>query len=179
MTTFTVLFTIIALGTAAAAMGVVASRGIIRAAVYLLFTLVGVSLCYFLLGAEFLGAAQLMIYVGGTLVLVVFGGMLTAGGPYAWFPVVGREWFIGGILALALFGLLTSVSVELGQSRGAQPNDLPGIGPLGLSFLGVGEKLGHASYLLPFEIISIHLLVVLIGAAYLARAKQKSSGGAE
>ena len=178
MTTFAVLFAIIALGTAASALGVVASRGIIRAAVYLLFTLVGVSLCYFLLGAEFLGAAQLMIYVGGTLVLVVFGGMLTAGGPYAWFPVVSREWIIGGVLALGLFGLLTSVSLELGQRSGATAHDLPGIGPLGLSFLGVGEKNGRATYLLPFEIVSIHLLVVLIGAAYLARAKQKSSGGA-
>jgi hypothetical protein len=48
---------------------------------------------------------------------------------------------------------------------------LPGINPLGLSFLGV--ETGGKSYLLPFEIVSIHLLVVLVAAAYLARAKRR------
>ena len=173
-----VLFWVIAAGTAASAVGVVASRGVIRAAVYLLFTLVGVSLLYFLLGAEFLGAAQLMIYVGGTLVLVVFGGMLTAGGPFASFPVARKEWLIGGAVALGLFALLASVSLDLGRKMANVPNEMPGIGALGLSFLGVPEKASHPTYLLPFEIVSIHLLVVLIGAAYLARAKKKPPGGA-
>ena len=59
----------------------VLSRNIVRMAVWLLFTLIGVSLLYFLLGAEFVGAAQLIVYVGGTLVLIVFGMMLTAQGP--------------------------------------------------------------------------------------------------
>jgi NADH-quinone oxidoreductase subunit J len=177
-----ILFWLVAAGTAASAVGVLASRGVIRAAVFLLFTLVGVALLYFLLGAEFLGAAQMMIYVGGTLVLVVFGGMLTAGGPYAWFPVVRREWLIGGALSVGLFGLLASVSIEMGRTFPREPDpkqpkkqtdELPGVGPLGLGFLGVSEQPGKPSYLLPFEIVSIHLLVVLIGAAYLARSKKK------
>ena len=56
-----------------------------------------------------------MIYVGGTLVLVVFGGMLTAGGPYASFPIARMEWMIGGLVSLGLFGLLVSTSLELGR----------------------------------------------------------------
>jgi NADH-quinone oxidoreductase subunit J len=168
------LFAIVAAGTATAALGVVFSRGIIRTAIYLLLTLVGVSLTFFLLGAEFLGAAQLIVYVGGTLVLVVFGGMLTAGGPFAHFETKRLEWLIGGLLAAGLFVLLASCSLQLGSRAGA-PRPLPGVGGLGLGFLGIGERPGGVSYLLPFELVSIHLLVVLIGAAYLARAKGRKA----
>ena len=77
-----VLFAVVATVTAVSALGVVLSRNIVRMAVWLLFTLIGVSLLYFLLGAEFVGATQLIVYVGGTLVLVVFGVMLTAQGPF-------------------------------------------------------------------------------------------------
>ena len=80
------MFAVVATVTAVSALGVVLSRNIVRMAVWLLFTLIGVSLLYFLLGAEFVGAAQLIVYVGGTLVLVVFGVMLTASGPLARTP---------------------------------------------------------------------------------------------
>ena len=179
MSLSTILFLIIIASTSASALGVVISRGIIRAAEFLLFSLVGVALAFFLLGAEFLGATQLMIYVGGTLVLVVFGGMLTAGGPYASFPVLGKEWFFGGLVSVGLFGLLVSTSLELGRNMTSTPNHVSGIGEMGLSFLGIAEKSGKPSFLLPFEIISVHLLVVLIGAAYLARSKKKPGSTGE
>jgi NADH-quinone oxidoreductase subunit J len=166
------LFVIVAAGTAASAVGVVASPGIIRSAIFLLFTLVGVALTFFLLGAEFLGAAQLIIYVGGTLVLVVFGGMLTAGGPFSRLEPSRKDWLIGLILSGGLFILLTACSLKFAWDTGP-PRALPATGGLGLSFLGFAEAPGRISYLLPFELISIHLLVALIGAAYLARAKGK------
>lgn len=187
-----VLFAIVAAVTAVSALGVVLSRNIVRAAVWLLFTLIGVSLTYFLLGAEFLGAAQLIVYVGGTLVLVVFGVMLTAQGPMQALKTRPAEWAVGGILGAVLFSLIVAVSVgSLGSMKPAEGNDqLPGAGPLGLSFLGVTETAPHAevtgvpagtrisrtsvAYFLPFEIVSVHLLVVLIGAAYLARAKRRA-----
>jgi NADH-quinone oxidoreductase subunit J len=183
-----VLFAVVAAATAVSAVGVVASRNVVRMAVWLLFTLIGVSLVYFLLGAEFVGAAQLIVYVGGTLVLVVFGVMLTAHGPLRELRTRRAEWVVGGALGAALFALLVVVSLRLGSpAAGEEP--LPGVGSLGLGFLGVGETspsgtLGGtpadrpiqrtpATYLLPFEIVSVHLLVVLIGAAYLARAKRR------
>jgi NADH-quinone oxidoreductase subunit J len=59
-----------------------------------------------------------------------------------------------------------TVSLRLGDGKPAPPAEpLPGAGPLGVGFL--------TTYLLPFEIISVHLLVVLVGAAYLARAKRR------
>jgi NADH-quinone oxidoreductase subunit J len=182
------LFAVVATATAASAVGVVASRNVVRMAVWLLFTLIGVALVYFLLGAEFAGAAQLIVYVGGTLVLVVFGVMLTASGPLRELRTRRAEWVIGGVLGAALFGLLATVSLRLG-SPPAGDEPLPGTGSLGLGFLGVNDTAppapvagvpsdrsfvrSRSSYLLPFEIVSVHLLVVLVGAAYLARAKRR------
>jgi NADH-quinone oxidoreductase subunit J len=161
-----VLFTILAAVIATSAVGVVASASIIRSAVFLLFTLIGVSFLYFLLGAEFLGTTQLIVYVGGTLVLLVFGGMLTSGGPFNVLKTRPVEWVLGVGVAAMIFGILVKVSLHLGDGR-TIPNDIPGPGSLGLAFL--------TTHLLPFEIVSVHLLVVLIGAAYLARAKKKAS----
>ncbi|AWM38654.1 NADH-quinone oxidoreductase subunit J [Gemmata obscuriglobus] len=182
-----ILFAVVGAATCASALGVVAARDVVRMAVWLLFTLVGVSLIYFLLGAEFAGAAQLIVYVGGTLVLVVFGVMLTAHGPLRELRTRRTEWFVGGALGVALFTLLAVVSLKLGSPTAGE-DPLPGPGPLGMSFLGAtdtspkgavsGTPTGGVvrtptAYLLPFEIVSVHLLVVLVGAAYLARAKRK------
>src|SRR4051794_5926100 len=176
------LFAVVASATAASALGVVLSRNIVRTAIWLLFTLIGVSLSYFLLGAEFLGAAQLIVYVGGTLVLVVFGVMLTAQGPLQALKTRPAEWAVGGVLGAALFGLILTVTLGSSGPKGSAGggDQLPGVGPIGLAFLGVtdtsppGGVTGlpdgtvasrkHVAYLLPFEIVSVHLLVVLIGA---------------
>ena len=167
------LFLLVAAGTGAAALGVALTGPVVRSAVCLLGALVGVALCFLLLGAEFLGAAQLIVYVGGTLVLLVFGGMLTAGGPRAVLPPRRREWAAGGLLAASLFGLLATVSLRIGDRPAA--GDLLQTGALGLAFLGVPEKPGGVAYLLPFEVVSVHLLVVLVGAAYLARAHRRAA----
>jgi NADH-quinone oxidoreductase subunit J len=187
------LFAVVATVTAVSALGVVLSRNVVRMAVWLLFTLIGVSLLYFLLGAEFVGAAQLIVYVGGTLVLVVFGVMLTAQGPLRELRTRPGELAVGGVLGAVLLGLLVAVSFRIGTPSEPNPGDLPGTAPLGLTFLGVGEvnpagtvsgvpeggTVGRTpgSYLLPFEIVSVHLLVVLVGAAYLARAKRRRAAG--
>ena len=169
-----VLFAIVAGLTAASALGVLVHRGVVRSALSLLFTLVGVALCYFLLGAEFLGAAQLIVYVGGTLVLVVFGGMLTEAGPFAGPRVPAAGWLVGGGVALGLFALLASASLQLAVPPETPDGPLPGVAALGLGFLGVTAEPGGRAYLLPFEVVGVHLLVVLVGAAYLARAKRKA-----
>ncbi len=185
-----VLFAVLATTTAVSALGVVLARNIVRMAVWLLFTLVGVSLLYFLLGAEFVGTAQLLIYVGGTLVLFVFGVMLTAQGPLRELRTRPAELAAATIFGAALFALLVAVSLRLAADPATtNPAAPPRPAELGLTFLGVtevnpgGAALGvpegnrpnrtPVAYLLPFEIVSVHLLVVLVGAAYLARAKRR------
>jgi NADH-quinone oxidoreductase subunit J len=187
-----VLFVVIALATGVSAVGVVATRNIVRAAVWLLFTLVGVSALYFLLGAEFVGASQLIVYVGGTLVLVVFGVMLTAQGPFLRIRTRPAEWAVAVVLGVALFVLLATTATRgFGPAVGDEPPPTAvGTGQLGAAFAGIADATPEAkvsglpdgaeprtrmrvAYLLPFEIVSVHLLVVLIGAAYLARAKRR------
>src|SRR5207245_9912002 len=89
---------------------VVVTQNIVRAAVWLLFTLVGTCGLYFLLGADFVGATQLIVYVGGTLVLVVFGVMLTAQGPFITMKSGAGEWAVVTVVGLTFFGLLAATT---------------------------------------------------------------------
>jgi NADH-quinone oxidoreductase subunit J len=215
-----ILFALIATFTGLSAIGVLVSQNIVRAAVWLLFTLAGTAGVFFLLGADFVAATQLIIYVGGILVLVVFGVMLTAQGPFITMRVGAAEWTIGLVVGLLLLGVL-GVSTTMTGTRdavfggwsGMEPSRLQdpdasnNSGVIGEAFLGIkevspekqisgvpagafGESAREAvktsllskhgreqmGYLLPFEIVSVHLLVVLIGAAYLARAKRRRAG---
>src|SRR5204862_2777968 len=100
------LFWLVAGVTGASAVMVVVTQNIVRAAAWLLFTLAGTSAVYFLLAADFVGATQLIVYVGGTLVLVVFGVMLTAQGPFVTLLAGGGEWVVTTVVGLLLFGVL-------------------------------------------------------------------------
>lgn len=194
------LFYALASLTGLCAIGVVVSNNIVRMATWLLFALGGTAGVFFFLGFDFVGATQLFVYVGGTLVLVVFGVMLTAQGPFINMKTGPGEWAISTLVGLLLFSVL-AVTVWNGFSRTALPHaeaqlENPGTSPsstiLGEALVGVPEatpegKLNNLNpaakdhpkrkaiaYLLPFEIVSVHLLVVLIGAAYLARAKRRA-----
>src|SRR2546422_2554136 len=101
-----VIFYVLATVTCGCALAVVVSQNIVRAATWLLFALGGTSGIFFLLGADFVGATQLLVYVGGTLVLVVFGVMLTAQGPFITMKTGPAEWAIAGLVGLMLLGVL-------------------------------------------------------------------------
>lgn len=192
MTLHEILFWTIGLTTSLCAISVVVAQNIVRAAVWLLFTLAGTAGLFFLLGADFVGATQLIIYVGGILVLVVFGVMLTAQGPFIHLKSGAGEWAVSIVVGLLLYGLIAG-SILLTNwefKEQSAPEEDPAIArssnDLGLALLGVeeatpvkdlsvqpGRPRTRMGYLLPFEIVSVHLLVVLIGAAYLARAKRR------
>src|SRR4051812_25548092 len=100
-----VLFYVLAALTGVCALGVVVTQNIVRAAAWLLFALAGVAGIFFLLSADFVGATQLLVYVGGTLVLVVFGVMLTAQGPFIKMRISAGEWAIALSVGLVLYGV--------------------------------------------------------------------------
>ena len=108
MSQATVLFWIIAAFTGLSAVAVLVSQNIVRSAVWLLFTLAGTAGVFFLLGADFVAATQLIIYVGGILVLVVFGVMLTAQGPFITMKAGAGEWAGALVVGLLLYGLLAA-----------------------------------------------------------------------
>src|SRR5436305_3575400 len=109
------LFWTIALLTGMCAVAVVVSQNIVRSATWLLFTLGGTSGLFFLLGADFVGATQLLVYVGGTLVLVIFGVMLTAQGPFITMKTSAAEWALSGVVGLLFFGVLAVSAINAGR----------------------------------------------------------------
>src|SRR5271156_2511441 len=103
----TFVFWLIAGLTGLCAIATVVTQNIVRSATWLLFTLAGTSAIFFLLGADFVGSVQLLVYVGGTLILVVFGVMLTAQGPFINMKTSGAEWAISVLAGLMLMGVLS------------------------------------------------------------------------
>src|SRR6478672_1892448 len=105
-TVSTVLFYLFAAIAAVSALMMVVSKNIVRTAVCLLFTLVGVAGLYFLLEAEFLAAVQLVVYVGGTLILIIFGVMLTSKSPFSRFEPKAGEVVVAIAACIVLFAAL-------------------------------------------------------------------------
>ena len=179
----TLLFYLFALLACGFAVGVVVADNVVRMALYLVLSLGATAGLFFLAGAEFIGAMQLMIYVGGTLVLLVFGVMLTAQAPFVSIKTSASDRVLAGVVAASLLALLlqAAFSVEAWRRPGLGEVAPPAATPIGTALVGVrvddpppGTPPGvRSGYLLPFEIVSVHLLVVLVGAAYLARAKRR------
>ena len=155
------LFLIIAAMVIASAFWVVFSPNLIHSAVFLLFTLFGTAGLYIFLYADFIAATQIIIYVGGILVLIIFGVMLTNRIDSPSIAASSKNQFIGGIGAFTIcvlqIGIIFNTPWHIGvvQSR---EDTVSNIGNLLLN-----------EYLLPFEIVSILLLAALIGAALLSR----------
>ena len=138
---FFLLFAAIACGFAVA---VVVSSNVVRMAFYLIVSLAAVAALFFLAGADFVGAMQLMIYVGGTLVLLVFGVMLTARGPFVSMPTGGGQWILAAIVGGSLLVVLAANGVERrrlatvrDRAAGRSAEQPATAAPLGLAMLGV------------------------------------------
>ncbi|MDH7516498.1 MAG: NADH-quinone oxidoreductase subunit J [Bacteroidota bacterium] len=157
-----VLFYVFAALAAVSALVVVFARNVVYAAFSLLFTFLGVAGIYVLLHADFLAVAQIMIYIGGILVLLIFGVMLTTrvtnvdlpGGVLKTMPAT----IVSGILLGTLLRLVTRASWFV------EP-ELPS--PEGTT-AAIGDRL-VTTHLLPFEVAGILLLVTIMGAALIAR----------
>lgn len=183
-----VFFLLFALVACSFAVAVVVSSNIVRMAFYLVVSLGAVAGLFFLAGADFVAAVQMMIYVGGTMVLLAFGVMLTAQGPFVTMKIARGQSILAAIVGCSLLAVLVWAAFSVDDWKGrrvAQEDAAVRFSPtatrIGVGLLGVrvdrpdqpDETLrkGMSGYLLAFEIISVHLLVVLIGAAYLARAR--------
>lgn len=166
--TTAVLFWLFAGIAGTSALGVVLSRNIVRTAVSLMFTLTAVAGLYFLLEAEFLAAAQLVVYVGGTLILIVFGVMLTSKSPFVRFePKLVEVVLAVSVGTLLLAALVIALARQSFADRAMPAGEGYPVARLGVELLG--------AYLIPFEVISLLLLVVMIGAAYLARTRRSAA----
>src|SRR5947199_8454754 len=172
-----VFFWIVAGLTGASAVMVVVTQNIVRAAAWLLFTLAGTSAVYFLLAADFVGTTQLIVYVGGTLVLVVFGVMLTAQGPFLTMKAGAGEWAVATVVGILFFGVLAATASftiwpttpparadaafspttqQLGEAFLGATQAMPKANLTGLPSGATAQTRQEVAYLLPFEIVSVH-----------------------
>lgn len=158
------IFYVFAALTIAPAIVVVASRNIVYAAFSLMLTLFGVAGLYVFLSADFLAATQVIIYVGGILVLVLFGVMLTSGKLEMRIQMQRGQVIPGAIISILIFILLTLVIRNT-----AWPTKEWQAAP---TTKAIGEFL-MKDFLLPFEAVSLLLLVALIGAAVISRRGTK------
>ncbi len=156
-----VLFFAAATLTLFASFGVVATRNIVHAALFLLAALAGVAGLFVLLYAEFLALVQLLIYGGAIIIVILFALMLTRSGEYEGETETRRRPF-AAIAAMLLFGLMTAVFVADAERFNTNTREAVPFGTLAKDLF--------EAWAVPFEIASLVLLVALIGAVVIGRA---------
>ncbi len=169
----TIIFYLLAVITLMSGLLAVTTRSIFRAAIYLLFALIGIAGLYFWMAYEFIAAVQIVVYVGGIVVLIIFSIFLTQqSGEKLPQQRLGRQLFA----ALAAFCGLALIMVQLYQHDfigSPETATAPTVVNIGNQMLGT-EVGGYA---LPFEVVSILLLAALVGCIVIASTSNSPKRG--
>ena len=150
--------------TIVSAVMVVYSKKLLNSAIALLFTLFGVAGLYVFLWADFLAAVQVVVYIGGILILIIFGIMLTNRITTVHISHSSIQRGYGGMVVVGLMGFLGWMIVRTPwlQKQALEPEQT--VATIGRLLL--------TDYLMPFEVTSVLLLGALIGAATLSRTEE-------
>lgn len=171
------LFSVSAFLTIGSALGVLITKNIMHACIFLLTTLIGMAGLYVTLGADFVAATQVMVYVGGVVILMLFAIMLTGGKSFVsktqkllgLIPTMGNKWsYFVGVLTGLVF-LLTNVKIIQNiLSSTKQVSEF--------TYTSTVEELGEllvTDHVLAFELSSVLLLGALVGAAIISRPRKE------
>lgn len=164
MSASAVIFYVISAFLLGAGILAVTATNIFRAAIWLLFSLVGIAALYFWMQVEFIAAVQIIVYVGGIVILIIFSIFLTQqSGKEMPKPPLQRTIFsvLAAIFGLAFTALLIS---EYGFKEGNGETFKVGVGDIGMQMLSTTEH----GYILPFEVVSMLLLAAMIGCIVIA-----------
>ncbi|MFO7777991.1 MAG: NADH-quinone oxidoreductase subunit J [Nitriliruptoraceae bacterium] len=167
MTGHDVVFVLVGLVTAGAAVLTVTSKNLMHAALYFAVTLGGMAGVFLTLAADFLALVQIVVYVGAVTVLFLFGLMLTRA-PIGREALDGQNRGLGMAVSGGLFVVLSTLVIGAFGGEGASEVTGPGIRDFGIAIF--------ADWVLPFEVLSMLLLAALIGAIVLARRESGESG---
>jgi len=160
----TVIFLILAAITIAGTAAAMSLRSAIHCILALTIGLVGLAALYLLLGAQFVGFTQILVYVGAVAILAVFAIMMTQGPGKTIQPILSTNWPAGVIVAAAVFAILAwAIRSTPAHATPAQPE---------VSVNQIGAALMH-HYVLPLEIMGLLLTAALIGAVILAMPEKK------
>ncbi len=169
----TIIFYMLAAFTLVSAVLAVSTRQIFRAAIFLLFSLIGVAGLYFWMQYEFIAAVQIVVYVGGITVLIIFSIFLTQqAGEKMPKQKIRRQIFS----ALAAFCGFALIMIQLFQHTFSGTTNLavePGVVNIGTQMLSVNKD----GYALPFEVVSILLLAALVGCIVIAAPSNSPKEG--
>ena len=157
----TIAFWVFAITTVVGALGVVLAKRVFHSAMFLVVALGSTAAIYVLLSADFLATVQVLVYTGAIVILVLFAIMLTPQSVELPAFAPGGQQVGGAVVALALLALVIAAIRTGPWPLAAQPLDQPTSFAIGQGFL--------TTFLFPFELASLVLLVAMIGAILLAR----------
>lgn len=173
-----ILFLMSAALTLICAVAVLVTKNMMHSCIFLLGSLLGIAGLYATLGADFVAVSQIMVYVGGVVILMLFAVMLTGGKDFVskaqnllgLAPSMGNKWTfsIAGLVA-AVFGLTSFLLIN-------NVTKVVTIKAQNDEFVSTVSQLGHLlvkNHVLAFEISSVLLLGALVGAAIIARPKRQ------
>ena len=140
------------------------TKNILYCAYLLAICLLSVGAMYVFAGNTFLAVSQILVYVGGVVVIIVFGVMVTSKGVNGALESRLRSPFVGTVLGIGAFGLLTSIFLKTIEAKSPAED---------VSIPAIGVEL-MTNYLLAFEAIAMLLLIAIIGASAVARSEIKN-----
>lgn len=172
------LFLMSALLTVGGAIAVAVTKNIMHSCIFLLASLIGMAGLYATLGADFVAVTQIMVYVGGIVILMLFAVMLTGGKDFVsraqnllgLAPAMGNKWTYGVGSLVGLVFLATNVKLIMNIVQTNAPKTF------GNEFPSTVNQIGHLlvkEHVLAFELSSVLLLGALVGAAIIARPRKQ------
>ena len=164
----TVVFGMVALVIVVCSVLTVTTKSLLRSTIYLLFVLLGTALLYFILDYTFLGAAQIVVYAGGVVVLFVFSILLTRSDKNMNARITFKKLVPALIASFAGFAVLAFCVLNRSFAYQTVPDGTElNIKTIGHALMGTNKY----EYLLPFEAVSVLLLACLIGGILIARKR--------
>ena len=168
------LFVILALLTVTGALAAMSLRNPVHCALWLVVAFGGLAAIYLQLGAQFVGLAQILVYIGAVAILIVFAILLTRGAEPPQESIVSGRWFMGVAIAIMTFG---SLALAILASSAVTPRvDAKTDVSADVSVANIGSGL-MTDYVLPLEVLGVLLTVALIGAVIVA-LREKEAGTA-
>jgi len=162
----TIPFLIIAVLTIAASAAAMTLRNLVHCALSLVVAFAGLAAAFLQLDAQFVGFAQILVYVGAVAILIVFAVLLTRGGEAPEKSTFSTSWTLGVLVAALVFGVL-AWTIKNSSASQRPPADNPEV-----TVKQIGDAM-MTVFVLPLEVIGLLLTAAMIGAVIIAMKEEK------
>jgi len=160
------IFVILSMITVAGALATLSLRNLVHCALALTIAFAGLAMLYLQLDSQFVGFAQILVYIGAVAILIVFAILLTRGSEPPQQSILSQSWIGGIIVAVVVFGLLAIMILRSSLTHFGLP-PRPGV-----TVRQLGEEL-MTKYILPLEVVGLLLTAALIGSVIIAMQEKE------